>query len=472
MSRYSYLLPPCLLPLLLSDAMFSIDSIVNKFRISYFLFAVLLCVTFVSIFMYAETTMEKELVKARLLQQLVLSQEKEGEQPVYVADPGITIYRYDNAPDNLQVIASDKMQETAVIISTKAGTTHTNLHFFTYNQNKQKYILTYIEDRDMALANYPVLAIFEHLEDIFANALRVAVILSLLIAAIFSQLSSKQITKPLLDLKKAVETDHRNLTELTHLPSEVGVLARAIDEKNHKLEQYLKREQLFTGDVSHELRTPLTIIMGASEVLASQLQNDRYLSEFTNRISNTAKETSEIISALLLLSRAPEKLDAPQTSINTIALNEMERLKYLLRYKTVTYAVVADQEYVAYVRPELLKMALGNLIKNAFQYTDDGEVIVTIDKDKITVTDTGLGIPESMMPLLYERFERLGQQNDSTHLSTDLLADNVSDNDASYKVEGTGLGLSIVQRIMTHMGWQLTHQANTSGGSTFSIYYK
>ena len=138
----------------------------------------------------------------------------------------------------------------------------------------------------------------------------------------------------------------------------------------------------------------------------------------------------------------------------------------------MTYAVVAEQTHFAYVRPELLKMALGNLIKNAFQYTDDGEVIVTIDKDKITVTDTGLGIPESMMPLLYERFERLGQQNDSTHLSTDLLADNVSDNVASYKVEGTGLGLSIVQRIMTHMGWQLTHQANTSGGSTFSIYYK
>ena len=208
--------------------------------------------------------------------------------------------------------------------------------------------------------------------------------------------------------------------------------------------------------------------MGASEVLASQLASDHYLSEFTERISTTAKETSEIISALLLLSRAPEKLDAPQTSINNIAVNELERLKYLLRYKTVTYTVVAEQEYSANVRPELLKMALGNLIKNAFQYTDDGEVKVTIDAEKITVTDTGLGIPESMMPLLYERFERLDQQNDSTPLSTDLLADDY----ASYKVEGTGLGLSIVQRIMTHMGWQLTHQANTTGGSTFSIYYK
>lgn len=448
--------------------MFSLDSIANKFRLSYFLFAILLCAAFVSIFMYAETRMEQELVKARLLQQLELSQEKDGDQPVYTADLGIKIYRYNHAPDNLKALATETVQEMPVTVPTKDGNVRTNLHFFIYQQNKQRYVLTYLEDTEMVMGNYPVLAIFEHLEDIFANALRVAVILSLLIAAIFSQLSSRQITKPLLDLKKAVETDHQNLTELTHLPSEVGVLARAIDEKNHKLEQYLKREQLFTGDVSHELRTPLTIIMGASEVLASQLEGDSRLSEFTNRISTTAKETSEIISALLLLSRAPEKLDAPQTSINSIANNEVERLKYLLWYKTVTYAVVAEQEYFAYVRPELLKMALGNLIKNAFQYTDEGEVVIIIDDKKITVTDTGLGIPEAMMPLLYERFERLEQKKNDGQLT-----DKFSSKDyTSYKVDGTGLGLSIVQRIITHMGWQLTHQANAAGGSTFSIYYK
>lgn len=434
--------------------MFTIDSITNKFRISYFLFALLLCTTFVSIFMYAEMRIEQDLVKARLLQQLELSQEKYGEQAVYTANPGIKIYHYAVAPSNLQALATDTVQEMPVTINNQAGKLETNLHFFAYQQNKQAYILTYLEDSEMVMENYPVLAIFEHLEDIFADALRVAVILSLLIAAIFSHLSSKQITKPLLDLKQAVETDHQNLTELTHLPSEVGVLARAIDEKNKHLEQYLKREQLFTGDVSHELRTPLTIIMGASEVLASQLEDNSRLSEFANRISTTAKETSEIISALLLLSRAPEQLDTPQTSINTIALSEVSRLQYLLRHKPVTCKVVADKDYIANVRPELLKMALGNLIKNAFQYTDEGEVIITIDAEEITVTDTGLGIPEIMMPLLYERFERLNDIN------------------TSDQVEGSGLGLSIVQRIMTHMDWRLTHQANKTGGSTFSIYYK
>ena len=387
--------------------MFTIDSIANKFRLSYVVFALLLCAAFVSIFLYAETRIEQELVKGRLLQQLQLSQEKQGEQAVYIANPGIKIYRYDSAPANLKMLARETVQKIRVTVNNKAGETETNLQFFAYQQNGKKYVLTYLEGNEIAMENYPVLAIFEALEDIFANALKVAVLLSLLIAILFSHLSSKQIIKPLLDLKKAVETDHHNLTELTHLPSEVGVLARAIDEKNHKLEQYLKREQLFTSDVSHELRTPLTIIMGASEVLASQLEGNSHLSEFANRISHTAKETSEIISALLLLSRAPEQLDAPQTSINTIALNEVTRLQYLLRHKPVSCRIIAEQEYMAYVRPELLKMALGNLIKNAFQYTDEGEVIVTIDAEKITVSDTGLGIPEVMMPLLYERFERL-----------------------------------------------------------------
>lgn len=354
--------------------MFNLDSITNKFRLSYLVFTVFLCATFISIFLYAETRMEQELVKARLLQQLQLSQEQHGEQSIYKADPGITIYQYLAAPESLRNLATDTVQEIKVTVDNQGRASETNLHFFTYRQNQHAYILTYLEDKEMVMENYPVLAIFEHLEDIFADALRVAVILSLLIAAIFSHLSAKQITKPLLDLKRAVETEHQNLTELTHLPSEVGVLARAIDEQNNKLAEYLKREQLFTGDVSHELRTPLTIILGASEVLASQLAEDSYLSEFTNRISNTAKETSEIISALLLLSRNPEQLDAPPTSINSIANSEVTRLQYLLKYKPVTCTVVADQDYIAEVRPELLKMALGNLIKNAFQYTDEGKL--------------------------------------------------------------------------------------------------
>ena len=191
--------------------MFTIDSIANKFRISYFVFALLLCTAFVSIFMYAEMRIEQDLVKGRLLQQLQISQEKYGEQAVYTANPGIKIYRYDSAPENLKTIANGTVQEMRVTVNNKAGKTETNLHFFAYPQNEQNYILTYLEGSEMAMENYPVLAIFENLEDIFSDALKIAVLLSLLIAALFSYLSSKQIIKPLLDLKKAVETDNQNL---------------------------------------------------------------------------------------------------------------------------------------------------------------------------------------------------------------------------------------------------------------------
>ena len=438
-------------------------SIAHKLRRSYFIFALLLCAAFVSIFVTAEIKVERALVESRLIQQLQLSQAQHGLQDIYVAEPGIKIYRFDVAPTALQKEVRTTVQEKPVM----AEGHETSLHFFTYQQQQQRYILTYLEDTNLAPENYPVLAIFEYFEDIFNKALLAAIVLSLLVAILFSYLSSKQIIKPLVDLKLAVESDHQNLTQLTHLPSEVGVLARAIEEKNHELAYYLKREQLFTGDVSHELRTPLTIIMGASEVLAAQLPVDSRLLTFADRINTTARETSEIISALLLLSRAPEKLDAPLTSINKIASAEVERLSYLLRHKSVTCQVIADKDYTAYVRPELLKMALGNLIKNAFQYTDKGQVTILIDADKIAVSDTGLGIPSEMVSVIYERFTRLEHSAAESSLNRDP-SQHLIDDPSSL---GMGLGLSIVQRIMTHLDWRLTHEANSAGGTTFFIDY-
>ena len=445
--------------------MLTTDSIAFKFRLSYLIFAVILCATFIAVFHSAESKIEEILVESYLLQQLQLgiSSNKLNSDgsiiiPFTEQNPGVKIYPYSEAPQDLKETATFQIQEIEL---QQERMKSAELYLFKHNFQGQDYLLTYLDrgplPESLLTANeltktYPVLNLFERLEQIFYWLLLGVVFLSLLLAYLFSTISAKAIIKPLLDLKKAVESEQYNLSQLTHLPSEVGVLARAIDEKNHKLEQYLKREQLFTGDVSHELRTPLTIIMGAAEVLHSQLQDNIKAQEFTQRINTTAKETSEIISALLLLSRAPEQLDTPSTNINKTVENEVSRLKYLLKYKPVTCQINTDTEYFANVRPELLKMALGNLIKNAFQYTDSGTVTIHINSKKITVTDTGMGIPDNMMPLLYERFERIEPQN--------------------IKTEGSGLGLSIVQRIMTHLDWSLTHTTNEFGGSTFTIDYK
>ena len=442
-----------------AKSIFNMNSIANRFRLAYLLFTLLLCGTFIAIFDIAEGKVEQVLVESYLLQQLQVAAQ-EGQlasdlKQAYDLPPDVAIYPLASAPENLKAKVAEVIQEQEVI--TDEGK-EAELYFFKYHYQGQDFVLSYLDRGITTLSDsnqYPVLVIFEQLEDIFYKALIGVLLLSVLVALLFSYFSSKAIVKPILDLKKAVEADTlqpaNQLGELTNLPTEVGVLARAIDDKNHKLSQYLKREQLFTGDVSHELRTPLTVIMGASEVLATRLEHDSKAIEFTNRISTTAKDTSDIISALLLLSREPEKLDKPLTSINTIVHNEVARLGYLVNHKPVSCVIEADREHNAHVRPELLKMALGNLIKNAFQYTDQGQVVIHIDAQKITVSDTGLGIPDSMMPLLYERFERIEPKH--------------------MKVEGSGLGLSIIQRIMTHLGWTLTHSNNHSGGSTFTIFY-
>ena len=205
--------------------MINLDSIANKLRLSYFIFAVLLCATFVGIFYAAEKQIEGALVQSRLIQQLQLSQQTDGKQRIYTAEPGITIYQFAQAPAYLQQLAKPTVQEMTVNTNHKDN----ELHFFEYEQDGQRYILTYLEETMPNNNNYPVLAIFEHFEVVFYTTIWVAVIISLLIAFLFSYLSSKAIIKPLLDLKQAVETDHQNLTELTHIPSEVGILARTIE---------------------------------------------------------------------------------------------------------------------------------------------------------------------------------------------------------------------------------------------------
>nr|WP_241879481.1 hypothetical protein [Psychrobacter sp. PraFG1]UNK06292.1 hypothetical protein MN210_06995 [Psychrobacter sp. PraFG1] len=244
--------------------MFNTDTIANKFRLSYLLFTILLCATFIAIFEVAEDKIEALLVQSYLLQQLQLTTEvAEASLQSTPVTPGlgVSIYPLSSAPQALKAQATSDIQKKC---GHEKGA-RSRFVFFNYHYEGHDYLLSYLDtgatpqqlparygDSDQ----YPVLALFEELEAIFLRALVGVILLSILMAFIFSYLSSKAIIKPLLDLKDAVEADQHNFDELTDLPSEVGVLARAIDDKNNKLEQYLKREQLFTGDVSHELRTP------------------------------------------------------------------------------------------------------------------------------------------------------------------------------------------------------------------------
>ena len=291
---------------------------------------------------------------------------------------------------------------------------------------------------------------FEHLEIIIFSALGVGFVSSLVLAVLLGVATPRRIVAPVTALANAVAASCPS-SRLPGLDAgdEIGVLARAFAQRTDELQRFLLRERLFTSDVSHELRTPLTIMLGAAELLGMRLASQPAQQEVANRIRRVAGEMTERVAALLWLSRAPDQLSSPRTQLNAILHAEVERYRPMLQDKDVLCKVEETADVWAEGRPELIGIAIGNLLRNAFQHTERGRVSVRLEPERIVIEDTGPGLPEAVTRRLFERFVQ-GQQ-DST--------------------EGIGLGLSIVKRVAEHLGWDVRYERPEGGGSRFILCF-
>ncbi|HEY8608007.1 MAG TPA: HAMP domain-containing sensor histidine kinase [Noviherbaspirillum sp.] len=289
---------------------------------------------------------------------------------------------------------------------------------------------------------------FEHLEFIIFSSLGIGFLSSLVLAVILGSATSRRIVAPVTALADAVAANSPSST-LPGLDNgdEIGVLARAFAHRTDELQRFLMRERLFTSDVSHELRTPLTIMLGAAELLTLRLASQPAQREVAERIRRTAAETTERVAALLWLSRAPEQLAASRTEINTVIHAELERYLPLLQGKFVRCEIEEAGAVWVDARPELVGIAVGNLLRNAIQHTERGNVTVRLEQTRVVVEDTGPGLPDAVAERLFERFVQ--GRKDST--------------------EGTGLGLSIVKRVAEHLRWDVRFERPDNGGSRFIL---
>ncbi len=231
--------------------------------------------------------------------------------------------------------------------------------------------------------------------------------------------------------------------------NEIGMLARAFAKRTDQLQHFLADEKLFTGDVSHELRTPLTIMLGASELLKVQLAESPNQLAVAERIRRVAAEASERVGALLLLSQSPETLGGSQLSLTHLIEREIERCQQLLGDKPVQIVFEDVGDVWLQARAELAGIAIGNLLRNACQYTEQGMVKIQLTQQQLTIEDNGPGVPENVRMRLFERFVR-GKENPYV---------------------GSGLGLAIVKRVSDHLGWQIEHAIPAAGGSRFILTF-
>ncbi len=214
---------------------------------------------------------------------------------------------------------------------------------------------------------------------------------------------------------------------------EVGELARALDDYATRLTEVVKRDREFNADVSHELRTPLSVIRGAVELMLARPDIDEKTRGRLLRIQRAEQQCTDLIGALLLLSRNERGHGA--ADVGQIAELLLDAHRGQLGGKPIVLRLdVEDGPLVVDAPESAVTVALGNLIGNAVKYTREGEVRVRVRPGAVDVIDSGPGLSAEDAARLFERGYRGSHAEHS---------------------QGGGIGLSIVRRLCALYGWQI-----------------
>ncbi|MGG6263932.1 sensor histidine kinase [Leptolyngbya sp. AN03gr2] len=232
-----------------------------------------------------------------------------------------------------------------------------------------------------------------------------------------------------------------------------GLAMRPIQEAYAHLER-------FTADASHELRTPLAAILSNAQVgiLAPQSATERKHQRL-EKIAEIAKSMSILINNLLFLARRSGRLSSDTLqSVDLVA--ELQKLVSRSTIQTAAQFISLNLELpkhavIVKVDRELLQQAIVNLIINACKYTPPGGSVTVrlfthFRQAIVQVEDTGIGISETDLPHIFERFYRVNTSR-------------------CKETGGTGLGLAITQQIIAAHGGTLTVQSQLGQGSIFQI---
>lgn len=274
----------------------------------------------------------------------------------------------------------------------------------------------------------------------------------LVLAAGLGSFVARRVVNPISELAVAVARGHSPLP-LQERKDELGILARALEAHTTELRAFLDRERFFTGDVSHELRSPLTVIMGAAEILMSNTV-DAASRAPAERIYRAAHEAAECVTVLLLLARSPELGRMPPVAVDAIAAREVERYRPLVDGKGITLDYQGGPGFAIQAPAELCAAAIGNLVRNACQYTEQGSISVVLTPGRLVVEDTGPGLPAAVRDTL-----------EQTGATSGAPAGTIPSRGSG----GTGLGLSLVLRICEYLGATLGYEERLRGGSRFTI---
>lgn len=251
------------------------------------------------------------------------------------------------------------------------------------------------------------------------------------------------------DLSQRVKTQGKD---------EIADLSHSFNSMAATLETMEKNRQALTADIAHELRTPISV----QSINLEALQDGVYPLTIENLepIAEQTRLLSRLVEDLRLISLADSgelSIQKRKIDLVVIAQRVQQRFTATAGQKEIEILVETGEESLTTIAdPERMEQVLGNLVQNAIRYTPENGLI-RIDLEKtgheivIKVLDNGVGIPESALPHLFDRFYRVNRSR-------------------AREYGGSGLGLAIVQKLIElHGGW-VTAMNAPGGGAVFEIH--
>ena len=248
---------------------------------------------------------------------------------------------------------------------------------------------------------------------------------------------------------------------------------QALEVAKREAETANRLKSEFLANMSHEIRTPMNAIIGFSSILQRQLKNEKHQS-FIDKIAISGDNLLKLINDILDLS----KIEAGQLEIQKEATNPCDicneiraTFSEISQEKQIPINIIIEENLPETLKIDVLRMrqVLLNLVSNALKFTEKGSVSIIVSTNQTSkvlktlevsvldlifeVKDTGIGIPENQVDVIFHSFRQIEGQS-------------------TKKYAGTGLGLAITKRLVELMNGTITVKSTVGIGSTFKIKFK
>ena len=283
----------------------------------------------------------------------------------------------------------------------------------------------------------------------------------LIITGVAAYFISKAAFKPIIKMAETAKNiSGKNLSlrlELPEAKDEIRILGETLNEMIKRIDYAFKSQKSFIANASHEIRTPLTIIQTELEIIEKKLKNEEIKEGIKNalvEIENLTKLTSSLLTiAKLDISQA--KLNLSRFRIDELLADCVQAMNSAAIKKNIQIALSLEEAIEIEADKEKLKSVFLNLIDNAIKYSNpSSHVMVTLERNSVekisvSVEDTGIGIHQSEILYIFNRFYR--------------------SNEIRAEINGSGLGLSIAKEIVDLHQGEIKVESEIGVKTVFSI---